>query len=323
MTPAITDVAGITVGHAHDDVALTGVTVVLCPEGAVASVDVRGGGPATRETDLLAPEAMVQQVHAVALCGGSAMGLDAAAGVVQWLREHNYGFDTRITRVPIVPGAALFDLGIGQADRFPDPVMGYAACQAAGTAVAEGNLGAGIGATIGKILGPASAMKAGVGTWSERLPDGTTVGALVVVNAFGDVRDLDGTRLAGARNPLTGEPGDTMALLRDPRMLPAFGGVSPEALTNTTLAVVATDATLDKAAARKLAQMAQVGLARTINPIHTPFDGDAVFALATGRRPAPPMIIMGSIAAEVLARAVTRAVLAATSLGGLPGAGSA
>lgn len=321
MNHAITDVAGITVGHADDQIALTGVTVVLCPQGAVAAVDVRGGGPATRETDLLRPEAMVQQVHAIMLSGGSAMGLDAAAGVVQWLREHGYGFDVRIARVPIVPAASLFDLGIGQADRFPDPAMGYAACVAASNHVAEGNVGAGTGATIGKILGPASAMKAGVGTWSERLPDGSTVGALVVVNAFGDVRDLEGTRLAGARDPRTGGPADTMRLLRDPAMLPAFGGANPPPTSNTTLAVVATDATLDKAAARKLAQMAQVGLARTINPIHTPFDGDAVFALATGRRPAPHMVMLGSIAAEVLGRAVARAVLTATSLGGLPGAG--
>ena len=318
MPPSITAVPGITVGHAHDLAALTGVTVVLTPHGAVGGVDVRGGAPGTRETDLLAPEAAVQEVHAVALCGGSAMGLAAVTGVVDWLRAGGFGFDVGVTRVPIVPAAVIFDLSIGASDRFPDAAMGYAACVAAGMSVEEGCLGVGAGATVGKILGMPWAMKSGLGTWSETLPDGTTVGALVVVNAFGDVRYEAGPPIAGVRDPATGGLANTMALLRAPQSPPSFGGGREGA--NTTIAVVATDATLTKAEARKLAQMAQDGLARTISPLHTPFDGDSVFALATGLRPAPPMVILGSIAAEVLSRAVERAALAATGLGGLPAA---
>ncbi len=316
--PAITDVAGVLVGHAADTTALTGVTVVLTPMGAVGGVDVRGGAPGTRETDLLAPENMVQEVHAIALCGGSAMGLAAASGVVDWLREQGLGFDVGVTRVPIVPAAVIFDLQIGSPDRFPDPAMGYAACAAASTAVAEGCVGAGIGATVGKALGPGAAMKAGVGTWSETLADGTVVGALVVVNAFGDVWRAPGTLIAGARRP-DGRLADTLALLRDPGLQAAFGA-QRGAGTNTTLAVVATDARLSKAEATKLAQMAHDGLARAIRPVHTPFDGDTVFSLATGQRPAPHLVVLGSIAAEVLAHAVERAVLTATALGGLPAA---
>ena len=320
MTPAITAVQGLTVGHAQDMAALTGVTVVLVPQGAQGGVDVRGGAPATRETDLLAPEQMMQEVHAVVLCGGSAMGLDAAGGVVRWLREHGYGFAVGAVRVPIVPAAAIFDLAIGSATRFPDAAMGYAACIAAGPTVAEGCVGAGTGATVGKILGSAAAMKSGLGTWSERLPDGTTVGALVVVNAFGDVRNATGTLIAGVRDPVTGGLANTLALLRDPQLLAAFGGFGSHAGANTTLAVVATDAMLTKPETCKLAQMAQAGLVRTINPVHTPFDGDSVFALATGQRAGPPLVVLGSLAAEVVARAVERAVLAATGLGGLPAA---
>lgn len=319
--PSLTDVPGLCVGHAHDLEALTGVTVVLAPAGTLGSVDVRGGAPATRETDLLAPEAMVSEVHALALCGGSAMGLAAASGVVDWLREQGRGFDVGLTRVPIVPAAALFDLALGRADRFPDAAMGYAACAAASAAaVVEGCVGAGAGASVGKLLGMAWAMKAGVGSWSERLPDGTTVGALVALNAFGDVRRDDGSLLAGVRDPEHGGLADALALLRDHTRQSSFPWMRARVGGNTTIAVVATDAMLDKAGARKLAQMAQDGLARSIRPIHTPLDGDSVFTLATGQRPAPHMLVLGSIAAEVLARAVERAALTATSLGGLPAA---
>lgn len=316
--PAITDVPGVLVGHAHDDAALTGVTVVLTPEGAVGGVDVRGGGPGTRETDLLRPENVVQQVHGIALTGGSAMGLAAATGVVQWLREQGRGFDVGVTRVPIVPAAVIFDLSIGSADRFPDAAMGYAACLAAHASAEEGCVGAGCGATVGKVLGLGQAMKAGVGSWSERLADGTTVGALAVVNAFGDVWREHGPILAGARAP-GGGFADSMATLRDPRVMALLGSRFGEG-QNTTLAVVATDARLAKAETSKLAQMAQDGLARTIRPVHTPFDGDTVFALATGLRPAPHMVILGAVAADVLARAIERAALAATGMGGLPAA---
>ncbi|MBX0326907.1 P1 family peptidase [Oscillochloris sp. ZM17-4] len=319
MTPAITDVPGILIGHAENREALTGVTVALCPEGAVGGVDVRGGAPGTRETDLLNPVNMVQQVHAVALCGGSALGLAAAGGVAQWLHERGHGFDVGVTRVPIVPAAVIFDLAFG-APVWPDAALGYAACEVAGPAVAEGCVGVGLGATVGKALGPAQAMKGGVGSWSETLPDGTTVGALVVVNAFGDVWEEHGGIIAGARAAVGGFA-DTMRLLRDPAMLAALGGGRADEVRNTTLTIVATDARLTKAEATKLAQMAQDGLSRTIRPVHTPFDGDTVFALATGRRAGPPMLVLGSIAADVLSRAVERAAWAATGLGGMPGAG--
>jgi L-aminopeptidase/D-esterase-like protein len=313
MSPAITDVAGIQVGHAQDLEALTGVSVVLTPAGAVAGVDVRGAAPGTRETDLLDPTASVQHVHAIALCGGSAMGLAAATGVVAWLQQHGYGFDVGLARVPIVPAAVLFDLGVGRADRFPDAAMGVAACEAASTVTPEGSIGAGTGASVGKVLGPAWAMKTGVGTWSERLADGTYVGALAVVNAFGDVWQEHGSILAGVRDEQGGFR-RTDRLLRDPDRLPTFGGTA----RNTTLAVVATDATLTKADATRMAIMAQDGLARTIRPVHTPFDGDIVFALATAQRPEHSLLILGTVAADVLARAIERAATQAHARGGLP-----
>ncbi|MCS6940547.1 MAG: P1 family peptidase [Roseiflexaceae bacterium] len=317
MSPSITDVPGVLAGHAQDDAALTGCTVILTPEGAVGAVDVRGGAPGTRETDLLSPMATVDVVHAVALCGGSAFGLAAATGVVQWLAERGIGFPTGIRPVPIVPAAVIFDLAIGSADRFADAAMGYAACNAAGATVSEGCVGVGIGATVGKIRGMQYAMKAGVGVWSERLADGTTVGALAVCNAFGDVYDeRSGRLLAGVRAD-DGSLADTMALLR------GAGPASPWQASaegrNTTLAVVATDARLTKAEATKVAQMAQDALARTIRPVHTPFDGDAVFVLATGRRASPGVLPLGAIAADVLARAIERSVTQAWSLGGVPG----
>ncbi len=319
MSPSITDVPGVLVGHAQDEQALTGCSVVLTPEGATGGVDVRGGAPGTRETDLLAPHATVSEVHAVALCGGSAFGLAAATGVMQWLAEQGIGLPTPAKRVPIVPAAVIYDLQLGSADRWADAAMGYAACAAAGTDVAEGSVGAGIGATVGKLLGMPQAMKSGVGTWSETLADGTTVGALAVCNAFGDVFDeATGAVIAGVRHPSDGRLVGAPQLLRDPQLQQALS--RPATTHNTTLAVVATDALLTKAQAEKLAQMAQDALARTIRPIHTPFDGDVVFALATGRRPAPPLLVLGAIAADVLARAIERSVREATGLGGLPAA---
>ena len=219
MSPAITDVPGVLVGHAQDLEALTGCTVVLTAEGAAGGVDVRGGAPGTRETDLLDPTAMVAVVHAIALCGGSAFGLAAATGVVEWLRERAIGFDTGVAKVPIVPAAVIFDLAIGRADRWADAAMGYAACAAAGATVAEGCVGAGAGATVGKLLGPAGAVKSGVGTWSETLADGTVIGALVVCNAWGDIyRQADGQIIAGTRDPQSGRLIDSMALLRQPAL---------------------------------------------------------------------------------------------------------
>lgn len=320
-SPAITDLAGVLVGHAQDSEALTGCTVVLTPEGAVGGVDVRGGGPGTRETDLLNPVAGVSEVHGIALCGGSAFGLAAATGVVEWLHQHGYGYNTHIARVPIVPAAVIFDFTIGRADRWADAALGYAACAAATSTTLEGSIGAGTGATVGKILGPASAMKSGVGTWSETLPDGTTIGALVVCNAFGDVWREGTGIIAGARDLQRGGFADSMRLLRQRHINEMFqqrrqpGAAAAE---NTTLAVVATDARLTKAEATKLAQMSQDALARAIRPVHTPFDGDTVFALATGKRPRPHMTVLGSVAVDVTVQAIQRAVLQAIGLGGLP-----
>jgi L-aminopeptidase/D-esterase-like protein len=319
MTPAITDVPGVLVGHAHDPAALTGCTVVLTTAGAVGGVDVRGGGPGTRETDLLNPSASIAIIHAIALCGGSAFGLAAATGVMDWLQERDIGFTTQIRKIPIVPAAVIFDLGLGRADRWADAAMGYAACAAAGPAVAEGCVGVGSGATVGKLLGMQGAVKSGVGTWSETLADGTVIGALAVCNAVGDVyREASEQIIAGARDPQSGRFANTMALLRVPAFQSAMSAVMSG--ENTTLAVVATDALLTKAEATKLAQMAQDALPRMIRPVHTPFDGDTVFALSTGQRTGQHLAILGAIAADVLARAIARCVLTATRVGDLPAA---
>lgn len=317
MPPALTDVPGVLVGHADDQAALTGCTVVLTPDGAVGGVDVRGGAPGTRETDLLDPLATVSVVHGVTLCGGSAFGLAAAQGVVEWLRERGIGVDVGVARVPIVPAAVIFDLSIGRADRWADAAMGYAAAAAAAATTAEGCVGAGTGATVGKLLGITAAVKSGIGTWSETLIDGTVVGALAVCNALGDICRADGGIVAGARDLAQGGFADSMRVLREQRMQTSLDRLR---LSNTTLAVVATDARLTKAQAAKLAQMAQDALPRVIRPIHTPMDGDTVFALATGRRPALDMMILGSIAADVLARALERCATEATTIGGIPAA---
>ena len=313
MSNTLTAVAGITVGHAQDMEALTGCTVVLFPEGTTGSVDVRGGAPGTRETDLLAPHAMVQHVDAICLTGGSAYGLASATGVMRWLRERGIGYDVGVAVVPIVPAAVMFDLAFGAADRWPDEEMGYAACDAASSEeVLEGCVGVGTGATVGKLLGMQQAVKSGVGSAAITLSDGVTIAALVVTNAFGDVyHEQTGSILAGARSPQGGFVNTSQQLYLQQTQM-AFSG------TNTTLAVVATNAKLDKAGCQKLAQMTQDGLARAIRPIHTPFDGDVVFAAATGTKPTPHLALLGSIAADVLVEAIERSVSTATSLGGLP-----
>ncbi len=320
MDSAITDVPGVRVGHADDPDAITGCSVVLTSTGAICGVDVRGGGPSTRETDLLRPEATVAEVHAITLCGGSAFGQAATAGVVQWLYEQKLGYNVGITRVPIVPAAVIFDLRIGRADRWPDAAMGYTACANATTTVAEGCVGAGMGATVGKVLGAENAVKSGLGTYSETLADGTVVGALAVCNAFGDVWREDGTILAGVRDRAGGGFANAMHLLRQKKVHRMLNMRNSDfyAATNTTLAVVATDARLTKAEATHMARMAQDALARTIRPIHTPFDGDTVFALSTGQRQPPHLAILGSVAADVLAQAIARSVTEATTLGGVP-----
>jgi len=317
MNHTLTDVPGLKVGHWTNLEAGTGCTVVLCPQGAVASVDVRGGAPATRETDLLDPTCTVQQVHAILISGGSAFGLAAADGVMRWLEEHDYGFDTGVARVPIVPAACLFDLPLGRADVRPDAAAGYAACEAASTdAVAMGNVGAGTGAAVGKLLGFGQASKGGLGSASKSLGRGVVVAALVAVNAVGDVVDpRSGKILAGARKPLVGGFVDSEKFMQS-RMGQTIQDLANKR-GNTTLAVVATNAKLSKAQAKRMAMMAHDGLARTIRPSHHPFDGDAVFALSTGEKEAD-VGILGAAAAQVLAEAVVQAVRAAETLHGIP-----
>jgi L-aminopeptidase/D-esterase-like protein len=295
----------VQVGHAQDIEAATGCTVVLVKDGAVCGVDQRGGAPGTRETDLLRPMHLVEKVHAVLLTGGSAFGLAAADGVMRWLEEHHIGFDVGVTRVPIVPAAVLFDLTVGRADVRPDAAMGYAACQNAvsDAAVSEmGSIGAGTGATIGNILGPQARMKGGLGAAVIEVAEGLLVGALFAVNCFGDVTDpVSGQILAGARKLPEDDFVDTMQVLKQ-----GSGGFASQG--NTVIGVVATNATLTKEAANKVAQMAHDGLARVIRPAHTMFDGDTIFALATGQGPTADVNLIGAFAAEATAQAIVNAV---------------
>ncbi len=308
MSSSITDVAGIEVGHFTDARRPTGCTVVLARGGAVAGVDVRGAAPGTRETDLLAPANVVEQVHGVLLAGGSAWGLDAAGGEMRWLDERGVGLAVGPARVPIVPGAVLFDLALGDGRIRPDAAAGYAACEAASRhAPAEGNVGAGAGAVVGKVFGFHRAMKGGIGSAAIRVA-GVTVGAIVACNALGDVVDPGtGAVLAGARTEDGKGLLDTRrALLRGDEARPMLAG------SNTTIGVIATDAVLTKAQATRLATIGHDGLARAINPAHTPADGDTLFALATGASGASPgMMTLGAMAAEACALAVLRAVRAA------------
>lgn len=303
---AITDVRGILVGHAQDERALTGCTVVLCRKGAVTGVDVRGGAPGTRETDLLNPVNLVDKVHAVVLAGGSAFGLDAATGVMKYLEEQKIGFKTDAGKVPIVPAAILYDLDLGRADVRPDSAMGYrAAASASSRPPAEGNIGAGTGATIGKIRGMKYAMKSGIGTSSVDI-NGVIIGALVAVNAVGDVVDPQhGIKIAGLQS------GDTLEWMKKYQPRSAVQ-------SNTVVGVIATNAKLTKAGATKIAQMAQDGLAQAIRPAHTMFDGDTIFALATGEKEAD-ISMVGAFAAEVMAESIVRAARMTSSSGGLPG----
>jgi L-aminopeptidase/D-esterase-like protein len=313
MNGTITDVAGVRVGHHTDERRPTGCTVVLTEAGAVGGVDVRGSSPGTRETDLLSPHNAIDQVHGVLLAGGSAFGLDAAGGVMRWLEEHRIGVQVGPVRVPIVPAAILFDLWLGDSSIRPDAQAGYLACQAASIdTVVQGSVGAGAGATIGKLFGIERAMKGGIGSASVKV-GAITVGALVAVNALGDIIDrATGSVIAGARTE-DGRRllGTTQAMLQ---------GIVPTLLqpgAATSIGVVATDAVLTKAQAHKLAQMVHDGLARTINPAHTMGDGDALFALATGASGSEcPLTMLGALAAEVTAAAVLNAALQATTLSG-------
>jgi L-aminopeptidase/D-esterase-like protein len=320
MSFGLTAVAGLSVGHFTDARRPTGCTVVLCEGGAVCGVDVRGAAPGTRETELLSPVNAVEKVHAVLLSGGSAFGLDAAGGVMRWLDERGIGVavgpkraDGRAATVPIVPAAILFDLWLGDAAVRPDAAAGYAACEAAvRETVAEGNVGAGAGASIGKLFGIGRAMRGGLGTASITV-GGVTVAALVAVNAMGDIVDPQTGRIvAGARADDGLAFFDQMAALRRGDW-PQAMHLQPAAAT--TLAIVGTDAKLTKAEATKVAQMAHDGLARSIRPIHTMSDGDVVFALATGASGSRAhTTLLGALAADVLATAVLRGVRAASSL---------
>ena len=306
---SLTDVPGIEVGHFTDTRRPTGCTVILTRAGAVAGVDVRGAAPGTRETDLLEPGNLVEHVHAVLLAGGSAWGLDAASGVMRWLEEHHIGLPTAYGRVPIVPAAVIFDLGVGEPSVRPDAASGYGACtQASQRAPAQGSVGAGAGAQVGKLFGIDRAMKGGVGTASVQTA-GFTVAALIVCNAVGDVVDPStGQLVAGARSADGKYLEDTVQALLSgtPHQRPI---TPPDAGTNTTIGVIATDAVLSKAQAQRLARVGHDGLARTINPVHTPLDGDTLFALATGTQPAPAdMLLLSVMAAEATARATLNAV---------------
>lgn len=284
----ITRVEGVRVGHWSDPARRTGCTVVLPPPGTIGSGEVRGGAPGTRETDLLRPGMLVEEVNAVLLAGGSAFGLAAADGVVRWLEERGIGFDAGIVRVPIVPAAVLFDLAVGDPAARPGPENGYAACEVASEELEEGAVGAGTGATVAKLYGPERAAPGGIGTAAVR-EDGVTVGAIAAVNAFGEIVDDDGTLIAGAA------PGE------DEEHRPPWPG------TSTTVAVVATDAKLSRERAHMLAVAAHDGLARAIMPAHTMWDGDTVFTLATGTTEAPQPTLE-RMAEEALARAIRRGV---------------
>lgn len=319
---SLTDVTGLTVGHATLAARPTGCTVIIAPNGATGGVDVRGAAPGTRETDLLRPENLVQQVNAIVLAGGSAFGLEAATGTVRWLEEQGMGFPTAVANVPIVPSAILFDLGVGDPKIRPGADCGYAAAKGAtADPVVEGDVGAGAGATVGKLAGMGRAMKAGVGSASLKLPSGLVVGALAAVNGFGDIVDPEtGNVIAGVRTADGKGLADARALIRAGEQGGSFGVGA-----NTTLVVVATNAKLTKTEATKVAQMTHDGLARALSPVHTPFDGDVVFALATGTLTKAPdgpsdLTTIGALAADAAASAIVRAASQSSGLPGLPSA---
>ncbi len=299
---SICDVPGIRVGHAQNLSARTGCTVILPDQEVTAGVDIRGSAPGTREVDTIMPTRLIQKIHGLLLTGGSAFGLGAANGVMQYLEEKGIGFDTGAAKVPIVPAAVIYDLGVGEAAVRPDPEMAYQACLAAThDNCLEGTIGAGTGATVGKILGQANSMKGGIGTGSITLENGIIIGVLTVVNALGDViSPQTGAIIAGART-LDGKSFlNTLAFLKQ---------FNPHTFsqTNTTLAVVATNADFNKDEITQVARMAHDGLARAINPAHTLYDGDIVFALSTGEKPGN-LIQIGAIAAELVQESIIRAV---------------
>jgi L-aminopeptidase/D-esterase-like protein len=314
LKDAITDVSGIKVGHSQDLKAATGCTVIICEQGAVTGVEVRGGAPGTRETDLLKPINLVEKVQAIYLGGGSAFGLDGASGVMKYLEERGIGFDVGLTRVPIVPGAVLFDLAVGDYRIRPNADMGYEAClNASEKEMRQGNIGAGTGATVGKIMGGLRCMKSGIGTASFRCQE-LIVGALVAVNCFGDVIDPDtGEIIAGALTEDKKGFVNTMSVLKTSLIDKDAGSQFP---TNTTIGVIATNARLTKSEATKIAMMAHNGLARAIIPVHTMFDGDTIFCASAGRVEADVNLV-GTLSAEVMARAIVKAIKNSEPLYGL------
>ena len=317
MAPgSITDVPGIAVGHADDREALTGCSVILAGKGATASGVVRGLAPGTRETALLQPGTLVEQVHAVLLTGGSAFGLAAADGVMRYLEEQSIGYDAGDAHVPIVPAAVLYDLGIGRSDVRPDAAMGYRACQSATSDEArQGNVGAGMGATVGKLFGMGRTCKSGLGTASLQVGQ-LVVGAIFAVNAFGDVvSPHDGRIIAGTRDNKTDAFVDSSQVLASPLVRTAMR------FRNTVIGAVACNARLDVAQCQSLASAAHDGLARVVRPAHTLFDGDTVFSLATGRVSSHPALV-SDLSARVAALAIVNAVRATEPLGGAPSAGS-
>ncbi len=322
ITNSIVDIEGIKVGQVENEQACTGCTVILSEKGAVAGVDQRGGAPGTRETDLLRPMHLVEKVHAIVLSGGSAFGLDTASGVMRFLEEKKVGFNTGVARVPIVPAAVIFDLGIGDPKVRPDAEMGYAACLKAGSQKPlEGNHGAGIGASVGKIFGLPRAMKSGIGTASISIGNGVIVAALMVVNAFGDVWDPElRSIIAGARQITSSrksfKPANTMEMLKNFTGKSSFSFAAGQ---NTVIGVVATNARLTKEEVNKVAQMAQNGIAATIRPAHTMLDGDTIFALSYGNRKADVSIV-GAFSAVVVESAILSGTRAARSRNNLPAA---
>jgi len=315
MAGKITDIPGIFVGHAHDERGRTGVTVVRCDPAAVGAVDRRGAAVSTRQCDSLLPEHLLSRVDAVVLAGGSAFGLGCSSGVLDELAARGVGMPSPGRPVPIVPTAALFDLGLGDPNAFPTPDMARQALSRAGVDFAEGSVGAGHGATIGKVLGIGGAMKGGLGTASRTRGDGLIVGALAAVNAWGDIVDpATGALVAGARDPEHPRKLlDTAAALQRPAERPRPGFL----MDNTVLVVVATNARLEKNHAGFVARMAQTGLARAVRPCHGPFDGDVVFALSLGEAPAD-LPAIGQMAAEAVAEAIIRAVQTADGFGLVP-----
>ncbi len=305
----ILDVKGLKVGQVEDEKALTGCTVVICEKGATCGVDVRGSAPGTRETDLLDPINSVQKVHAVVLSGGSAFGLESTCGVSQYLEENNIGFDVGVCKVPIVTGAVLFDLAVGNHKIRPNKEMGYKAClNASETELKQGNYGAGCGSTVGKVKGAEFAMKGGIGSYSIKLDNGIVVSALIAVNAFGDVYE-DGNVIAGVLNDEKNRLLNTYDIMKQGVMK---GGFS---IDNTTIGIVATNAKLTKAQCKKISQMAHDGYAKAIFPIHTPHDGDTIFTMATGEiEVEADLTLLGCLATEAVEKSIINAVKSAKSI---------